>query len=144
MKKRLKPRPFAFCIAVMCAYTVTVYSEPLQGGIGASAHWGSGWLDLFKSTSFHRGDRLKLRVGGTANTIVVRFLEEGADPDDPSGIDGGPIKVPIDRLVEIVLQEDHENVIQISIHGGPNPWGLFLMGGGNGPATLLGAERVAQ
>lgn len=119
-----------------------VHCEPLTGTPGASSRWGSGWLDLEKTTDFKQGDKLKLKIGGTAENIVVRLLSKGASPDNPTGIDGSKVTVPPNRIVEVTLREDHSNVIQISVHGGSNPWGMFQLGGGNGPATLLSAERV--
>jgi len=119
-----------------------VYAQTIQGEIGSSARWGTGWLDLVKKRDFHKGDRLRLTVGGSANKIVVRLLSRGSDPNTPSGIDGGIVRVPENRVVEITLQEDHKNVTQISVHGSANPWGRFPLGGGNGPATLLSAEYI--
>lgn len=120
-----------------------VFSEPLIGRIGSSSLWGSGWIDLDMRTNFRRGDTVTLKIGGAAESIVVRFLSKGNDPNDPAGIDGGVVRVPENRVVQITLNEDHPDVIQISVHGGPNPWNLYPLGGGNGPATVLSAERIA-
>ena len=119
------------------------YSEPLQGNVGVSPQWGSGWIALARVTDFKQGDKLRLRIGGSATKIVIRFLAAGIDSNTPSGIDGDIIEVPQSRNVEIILKEDHKNVEQISVHGGPNPWGLFPLGAQNGPAMLLSAERIA-
>lgn len=117
------------------------HSEPLPGSIGQSTQWQSGWIDLSTMTDFKAGETLALSIGGTAKNIIVRLLSKGVAPDTPSGVDGGVVAVPEDRIVKIKLKEDHKNVIQISVHGGPNPWGLFPLGGGNGPATLQRVER---
>ena len=93
-------------------------------------------------TSFKRGDQLQLRVGGTAHSILVRFLSKGDNPNDPVGIDGGVVKVSEDRVVQVTLEEDHADVVQISVHGGPNPWNLYPLGGDNGPATILSIQRL--
>ena len=85
-----------------------------------------------------------LTIGGTAETIVVRFLSKDDNPNDPIGIDGGVVEVPESRVVQITLNEDHTDVIQVSVHGGRNPWNLYPLGGGNGPATVLSAERIAS
>lgn len=121
----------------------STHSESLQGRVGSSTQWGSGWLDLNAVTSFKSGEKLQFRVGGTAHSILIRFLPEGANPNDPVGIDGGIIKVPEDRIVQVTLQEDHENVEQISVHGGPNPWDLYPMGDDNGPVTIQNVQRIA-
>lgn len=124
--------------------TQPAISEHLKGRIGSSTQWDSGWMDLEVTTSFKRGEQLRIRVGGTAHTVLVRLLEEGADPNDPVGLDGGAIRVPEDRVVQLVLEQDHDDVVQISVHGGPNPWNLYPLGGDNGPATILSVQRVTS
>lgn len=133
-------------LSVMLVLTLVwihpAFSESLKGRVGASSQWGSGWIDLEVMANFKRGDKLKLRVGGTATSIVVRFLSKGDNPNDPVGIDGGIVKIPENRVTQITLNEDHKNVVQVSVHGGSNPWNLYPMGGGNGPATILSVERI--
>lgn len=115
--------------------------QTLGGTIGASKHFGSGWIDLAKVANFHRGDMLRLRVGGTAEQIVVRLAAKGDDPNDPAGVDGGMKTVPPNRIVVVTLEDNHENVKQISVHGGPNPWGVYNLGPKNGPATLQSVQH---
>jgi hypothetical protein len=117
-------------------------AETLAGTIGSSSEWGSGWLLLGPPIDFAKGDHLKLLVGGSATKVIVRLLPKGGSPDSTVGIVGGPVDVPKSRVVEIVLPNDRPQVIQISVHGGPNPWGKFSIGGGNGPATIESAERT--
>ncbi len=114
----------------------------LAGEIGSSPRWGSGWLDLATVTDFTAGDVLRLRIGGTASKVLVRLLPEGKFPDSSVGIVGSAVTVPENRIVEVVLDNDRKNILQISVHGGPNPWGMFPLGGGNGPATLESATLV--
>lgn len=114
----------------------------LAGEIGSSPRWGSGWLDLATVTDFAKDDVLRLQIGGTASKVLVRLLPEGKFPDSSVGIIGGAVTVPENRIVEVVLDNDRKNIIQISVHGGPNPWGIFPLGGGNGPATLESATLV--
>ncbi len=139
--KRLLATVILFFGVVLMGLQVA-YSEPLTGAVGASSRWGSGWIDLEKPTDFKQGDKLKLTIGGAAENIVVRLLSKGDSPDDPAGIEGSRVLVPPSRIVQVTLKEDHRRVVQISVHGGPNPWGKYPLGGDNGPATLLGAERV--
>ncbi len=117
---------------------------PLTGEIGSSSRWGSGWLDLATVADFAAGDVLRLRIGGTAGKVFVRLLPEGQFPDSSAGIIGGPITVPENRIVEVALDSARENIVQISVHGGPKPWGKFPLGGGNGPATLESATLVRR
>lgn len=115
--------------------------ETLQGRIGSAPQWGSGWIDLDEQIDLERGERLRLTIGGSARRILIRYLPEGVDPNSPRGIDGGARAVPNNGVVELTLEEGHNNVVQISVHGGPAPWNIPL-GGGNGPATLVRAERI--
>jgi len=114
----------------------------LNGEIGASARWGSGWLNLSAARQFHRGDRLRLKLGGTAKKIVIRLLPQGADPNEPQVIVGDVTVVPDNRIVELILDTDVADVVQISVHGKSNPWGLYDLGAANGPATLLTCEEA--
>jgi len=117
-------------------------SVHLTGKIGVSVRWGSAWLDLDSATDFARGDRLRLRIGGSADRILIRLLPQGVPPDDPVGILGGSVTVPKGRVVEVTLATDQRRIIQISVHGGPNPWGTFPLGDKNGPAILEAVELV--
>jgi hypothetical protein len=118
-------------------------SESLKGKTGFSSQWGSGWIDLGSITSFKRGERIKLIIGGTAKNIIVRLLPKGEKTDDPVGIEAGIVKVPDNRIVQITLTQDHPNIRQISVHGGPNPWGMYPLGD-NGPATIVSVERISK
>ena len=122
--------------------TRPAYAKPILGEKGSSSRWGSGWIDLWRSTDFKQGDNLKLRIGGTADKIIIRFLSKGVDPSAPTGIINGIFKVPQDRVVQIDLDKNYNDVIQISVHGSQNPWGRFPLGGSNGPATLESVERI--
>lgn len=118
--------------------------KPLTGTIGFSSRWGSGWLDLEVVTDFRKGDRLRLTIGETADRILVRLLPKGVSPDESVGIIGGVVAVPKNRIVEVALDTDRKGITQISVHGGPNPWGRFPQGSGNGPATLEAVELIPR
>jgi hypothetical protein len=116
-------------------------AEAMPGTVGASAQYGSGWIDFPQPIDFSRGDRLRLVIGGSATKILVRMLSKGQSGDTSEGLLGGPIDVPRTRVVELALGENRAQVVQISVHGGPNPWGKFPLPG-NGPATLQTIERL--
>ena len=115
----------------------------LPGTFGRSPEWHSAWLDFPAPRNFRQGDRVELTVAGPAAQIVVRFLEQGVSADSPTGIVGGATAVPPSGVVVLQLARDYTNIRQISVHAGPNPWGLFPLGQGNGDAALQGA-RVFQ
>lgn len=131
-------------LAIVCsvALPATVCAQTLSGATGSSSEWGSGWLVLAPPVDFAKGEHLKLFIGGSADRILVRLLPKGASPDTSVGIIPGVVNVPKSRIVEVTLPEDRKQIVQISVHGGPNPWGKFPLGGGNGPATIESAERV--
>lgn len=116
--------------------------QKLPGQIGLSETYKSGWLDLETPTTFAKGDKLRISIGGTASKAVVRLLPTGASPGDETGI-LGIYKVDKNRIV-ITLGEAHEKITQVSVHGGPNPWGHFDLGGGNAAATIQSVERASQ
>jgi hypothetical protein len=113
--------------------------QRVAGQIGYSEQWGSGWLQLSTVSDFKRGERLRLLIGGSAQKVVIRLLSKGESPDGPSGV-FGTFNVPPDRYVVATLDGDYQNVFQLSVHGGPRPWNMFPLGGGNGPATLIKAD----
>jgi hypothetical protein len=134
---------------MICITIVFIFGQPnfgnaenLAGAIGSSSKWGAGWLDLAPPCNFVKGERLELLIGGTAEKIIVRLLPKGAPPDTSAGVVGGAVNVPKSRIVEITLKRDCKEVVQISVHGGANPWGKFPLGGGNGPATIESAARI--
>lgn len=135
-------KSIAIVVCVMPIWTVNLWAEPLRGIVGNSVRWGVGWLDLESFTDFRTSDQLKIKVGGTAKKVLVRFLEKGVDPNSPEGIEGGPLQVPTNRVLIITLKANQYKVGQISIHGSPNPWGIFPLGEGNGPATVISIERM--
>lgn len=116
-------------------------AEPLAGTLGAAAQYGSGWIDFTQPVDFAKGDRLRLVIGGTASKILVRMLAKGQARDSSDGLVGGPIDVPKTRVIELMLGESRAQIVQISVHGGANPWGKFPMPG-NGPAALQSVERL--
>ena len=127
-------------IVIIFLIPQNVSAETLKGEIGFSRKWGSGWLDLSKMMDFHKDDRLIMKLGGTAEKVLVRLLAKGISPDSTSGITGDTIIIPPNRIVELQLDSDYDNIIQISVHGKSNPWGLFNLGIKNGHATLLTCE----
>jgi hypothetical protein len=116
-------------------------AEAMPGTVGASTQYASGWIDFAQPVDFSRGERLRFVIGGTATKILIRMLSKGQSRDGSDGLLGGVIDVPKTRVVELSLGENRAQVIQISVHGGPNPWGKFPMPG-NGPATLQAIERL--
>lgn len=111
----------------------------LRGEIGVSKKWGSGWLDLAEPSAFSKGDRIWLEIAGAANAIKVRLLPVGADPSTTTGMIPGTYFVPDDQVIRLQMPVDRLDTVQISVHGGPSPWGKFPLGEENGPAVLAGA-----
>ena len=136
----------AFSIISSGTFWSAVHTQPRVseiGGTPGTSESGSGYLDLKNPVSFRAGDELRVLVGGSAKKVVIRLLPKGAKPDSPAGIVGGPLDVPSTRIVRVVLTAARDDVVQISVHGGENPWKQISLGAGNGPATLLRVERVS-
>jgi hypothetical protein len=109
----------------------------IRGKIGQSKRWGSGWLDLSKPGQFLDESELRIKVGGSADCIVVRLLAEGMSPELDVGIID-ELQVPADRVAELKFSDDHENVVQVSVHGA-YAWAEYCSPA-NGPATMIWAE----
>lgn len=114
-------------------------TEALHGSAGKDAHWNSGWMDFTQPINLYKGDQLRLSVGGAASKVVVRFLDDSRRADSVEGVIG-VFPVGPDRTIRITLDADYKGIQQISVHGGPNPWNLYDLGGGNGAATLSAAQ----
>lgn len=115
--------------------------HPIQGSIGNSEKWSSAWLNLESETNFNEGDTLRLTLGGNASTILVRLLPKGSSPDDPVGI-LGTYPVPRDGILDVKLPKTYLGVVQISIHGGSNPWGKYPLGVNNGAPMIRKIELI--
>jgi hypothetical protein len=131
---KCKPKPLAhvpsngtFTEDDTCSYV------HLAGTIDHSEKWGSGWINISKR-DFMKGSWLKFDIGESAKKVVVRLLKMGDDPNTSAGAIG-VFDVPAVRILEIQLSEDFQDIIQISIHGGPHPWHWDL-GAENGPAKI--------
>ncbi len=125
-------------IVVVCMFSVVVEAaEVLMGDIEDSPRWGSGALVLDPPRNFSQGEKLELIIGGSAEKIKVRLLPKNKKPDTSAGVLPNFYEVPKDnRTVLIELKEDRLNIVQVSVHGGPKPWGKYSLGGNNGPATI--------
>ena len=130
-------------LLVLClGLSVQASAEAIMGTTGSAPQWGSGWMVLTPSMDFTKGEKLRVTVGGSAKKILVRLLPKNQPPDTSAGVVGGPIDVPKTRIVEVTLPEDRKQVSQISVHGGPNPWNEYDLGGNNGAATIKAVERI--
>ena len=103
----------------------------LAGTLGSSGRWKAGWFDLNNPTQFVEGDTIRIKVEGTARNILVRLLVQGQDANEPNGIVGGLIRVPANRIINVRIGNTRNNIIQISVHGGSNPfnWNLGATNG---------------
>jgi len=128
----------------VCNATVAgeVAAQRFAGSIGSSPQWGSAWIDLASPVDLEKGEKLRIKLGGSAEKVLVRLLPKGASPDADTGIVGGPISVAQGRIIEIIVLEPKRQIVQITVHGGPNPWGRYPLGAANGPVTVVWAERV--
>jgi tetratricopeptide (TPR) repeat protein len=113
---------------------------PLEGRVGSSSEWGSGWMDLTQPSNFEAGNRLRIEVAGSASKILVRLLPYGQDPRSPAGLLTDEFTVPADHIVEVPIETDRSKIIQISVHGSAKAFNRNL-GVGNGPANLSRIER---
>ncbi len=48
-------------------------TESIPGDLTPTSQWGSGWLVLTSITDFKKGEVIKLKMGKTADKVVVEF-----------------------------------------------------------------------
>lgn len=134
------PRVIAAATLLIVACASVASAERLRGRTDFSLESASGWLSLRTPTDFEHGDHLQLMVVGGARLVLVRLLPWGDDPTKNNGIQAIRPVSPI-GLVDLTLDDDEHDIGQVSVHGGPFPWGISL-GSGNGPAKLLWVRRL--
>lgn len=138
-----------FSIAIIATIAVLVYApacaDPLQGSIDQASgpNWQSTYMDLDPPRDFKRGERLQIKLQGTAEWVRVRLLPHDAKPEKPSGLIGGKMRVPPGGVLEVVLQKDHPKVKQVSVHAGKEAWGELLNPKGGG-AEIVSINVVAK
>ena len=130
-------------LVAVLAIAAIASAEQLTGKIDSAAgpNWQSSWIDLPRAINFRHGEKLKIKLRGSAENIIVRLLPSGVHPTSSAGILGGIRKMPKDGILQIQLPEDRNNVVQISVHGGQKAWDISL-GSKNGPVTLVDVERI--
>ncbi|MBN1573111.1 MAG: hypothetical protein JW984_07945 [Deltaproteobacteria bacterium] len=131
-----------FMVVLVLSAGGTVIGQPLDCyNYGESIQYGSGWCDLKPPINLAEETCLKLTIGGTATKVLVRLLKGGEDPNSAVGLIGDPITVPSNRIIIVKLKKAYLNVVQVSVHGNPSPFGIDL-GINNGPARLDMVEKV--
>jgi hypothetical protein len=110
-------------------------------GKAAGDGWQSAYLNLVPRRDFRVGDRLKIRLLGSAKHVLVRFLPDGTPQDKNDGIEGGIRVVNSEKILEITLATDHFDISQISVHAGHFAWETDL-GSNNGTVTLVSIEYI--
>src|SRR5688572_5828472 len=108
----------------------------IVGSNGRSGEGGSGWLDLASPMDVVAGDTLRFVVAGSARRVVLRLLPKGAAADSPTGIIGEYTVGPGGRI-QVVVAQAARQIVQFSVHGMRNPWGLYDLGAANGPAIII-------
>jgi hypothetical protein len=132
-------------LLISMLWITACHSEPLRGTVGSSSKFYSGWIDLQQLTDFHRDDILKItvdrRIPNPASEIYVRLLPKDGSADDDD--EGAGIYRVTGPVVEIKLDKDYSQIRQISIHGGPNPFGAHQLPPDNGRAKLISVDLIA-
>jgi hypothetical protein len=139
------PAKRVLAAAVLAVSVAAAMAQSVDGttGSGSGSGWQSSWLDLKSPATFKKGEKLAIKVDGTAENVLVRLLPASAEPSSPVGVEGKARKVPGDRVLMVVLERDHPNIKQISVHGGPSAWSTSL-GGNNGAVSIVSIDRVTK
>jgi hypothetical protein len=102
---------------------VEIAGKPDQS---AGSGWQSAYMDLDPPKDFKKGDRLVIRVEGSAEFVKLRLLPQTGNPSQPTGVLGAKMKVPPGGKIEVTLAEAHPQVKQISVHAGREAWGEVI------------------
>lgn len=92
----------------------------------AGSGWQSAYMDLNPPKDFKKGDRLIIRVEGSAEYVKLRLLPENGNASQPTGVLGSKMKVPPGGKIELMLTEARPKVKQISVHAGREAWGEVI------------------
>lgn len=135
-----------FLILLLAAASL-IFSQFLAIGVelagrpdqASGSGWQSAYMDLDPVRDFKKGDRLVIRVEGSAEWVKVRLLPERGNPSQPTGIVGSKMKVPAGGKLMVTLREDRPRIKQISVHAGKEAWGVVLNPKG-GDIKILGID----
>jgi len=126
----------ALMLVQRTAFGVELAGTPDQS---AGSNWQSAYMDLDPIRDFKKGDRIVIRVEGSAEWVKVRLLPKNGNPSQPTGIVGSKLKVPAGGKLVVDLAEDRPRVRQISVHAGKEAWGEVLNPNG-GEIKVLGID----
>jgi hypothetical protein len=141
--KLVRIKALTVCVMLFAISAYAAGLLPGTTGSTAGASWQSSWLDLKRPADFKTGEKLRIKVEGTAENVLVRLLPSNSDPNSSDGREGNVRKVPANGILEVKLEHDHPNVKQISVHAGKEAWGTPL-GGNNGTVRVISVERSAK
>ncbi|HXO30428.1 MAG TPA: hypothetical protein VOA80_23985 [Thermoanaerobaculia bacterium] len=129
----------AVCLLMFAA---ALAAEPLTGKTGSARgdEWQSSWLNLRPPMTFKKGERLLIKVQGSAEKVLVRLLPKDSPEDSADGVEGGSRPVPASHVLVVTLENDHPDVKQISVHASKEAWGTSL-GANNGNIQVISIER---
>lgn len=145
MRSQIRYTLLGIAIACLGQQALSQKGDPqgLPGRIETYREHNSSALMLSPAVDFRTGDILRIKVVGSAKKIIIRLLPKGEEPGRSVGVVGGPVDVPSGGLLELILPEDRNQVSQISVHGGPNPWD-YNLGEGNGAVSIQSASVIRR
>lgn len=128
----------ATAVGMLLAHSMVLGTE-VTGIVdqASGAKWQSAYMDLDPPRDFKKGDRLVIRVEGSAEWVKLRLLPQGGSPSQPTGVLGSKIKIPPGGKLEVTLPEDRPMVKQISVHAGKEAWGQVINPTGGGEVKIL-------
>lgn len=128
-------------LTVLPLTEVVAFGVEIAGKIdqASGSNWQSAYMDLVPVRDFRRGDRIVIRVEGSAEWVKVRLLPQNGNPVQSTGIISSRIRVPAGGRIRITLRENHPRVAQISVHAGREAWGEVLNPQG-GEIKIIGVD----
>jgi hypothetical protein len=129
--------------AISCVFSANLWAQSMACKSSPISEYDSGWCSFTSPIAFEKGDRLSLTVVGDATQVIVRLLPKDANPNTATGAISKPFAIPPNRKIELTIADKTLPITQISVHGGPNPWGLYPLSPNNKGATITGVERFS-
>lgn len=123
-------------VTQLAAFSAELSGKPDQA---SGSNWQSAYMDLDPVRDFKKGDRIVIRVEGSAEWVKVRLLPQSGNPSQPTGIVSTKMKVPAGGKLSVTLREDRPQIKQISVHAGKEAWSEVLNPKG-GEIKIIGID----
>ena len=133
----------AAIVGSICSNEARLKPE-LTGIVSSSRNSASGWIDLNSPADLVKGDVLRIKIEGPAETVLVQLSQSRSSIQSVRASFSEIFHVPRSRFIAVYISENLDNINRISVYGGKNPLGTIEFGSENGWAALKSVELIRQ